>query len=91
MAALELFKNLAAGSLKTAKLQLRNGKLVKNRSRSGQTVLTLIFTEVLYYSRIHKKIYWSLAVKEAKIFYIRYMSIVKAGQKMGQKIGQGAV
>ena len=36
-----------------AKLQVGNKKSVKNRSRSGQTVMALLFTEVYYYSRIN--------------------------------------
>ena len=46
--------------LKFGDWQLKNGKIkgkkwkwVKNQSRSGQTALTFLFTEVLYYSKIH--------------------------------------
>ena len=51
----ELLENKATGSLKTAKLQVGNRKSVKNRSRSGQIVMTLLFTEVRYCSKIYKK------------------------------------
>ena len=51
--------------------------------------MTIICMEVPYYSRIHKQFFKVSSGNRRKD--IHDMSIVKGGQKICQKIGQGAV